>query len=159
MASQKGPKRRRLFLHNKTVDEVISCIPSSVHYEEMMEAKEKLVAGALLLVNPTKEPHITKSSASMTRAVHHQQSTRAPTSTRKTSSVCYRGGYVGTERGFNCGLILVNRLLSHMMMMGIVSRSEDVMTTMKEGPSTQPEAMELLYMIWKGRVQSYMAAG
>jgi hypothetical protein len=147
MASQKAQNRRRLFHHNKIVDKAISCIPSSVHYEERMEAKERLVADALLLVNPTKQSHIAKSWASMMRAIHHQQSTRAPTTTRKTSSECYRGGYIGTEREVYCGILLVNRLLSHMMMMGTVSRIEHVMTTMKEGPSTQPKAMKLLYMI------------
>jgi hypothetical protein len=47
MASQKLQKRRRLFLHNKTIEEAISCMPSSVHIEEGMEVKERLVAWGL----------------------------------------------------------------------------------------------------------------
>jgi hypothetical protein len=74
-------------------------VPFEYSKEAMVDAKDRHVTGALLLVIPTKQPQIAKSWASMTKDIHHQQSTTAPTLTRKASPVCYIGVMLHNRTG------------------------------------------------------------
>jgi hypothetical protein len=99
------------------------------------------------------------SRAAMTMDVCHQQSTGRTRVTLQNSFNTQQGReYMQGIGGFD-GLLLVNPLLAHMVMMGIFPQAKHVNPTMKEGPSTQPNAMKLRHMVWKGRLQSYMAFG